>query len=245
MTLRVSLLLCALLACLPARAGLFSNDETRKQLQQQEARVTKLEESDKQLNQTIFDLQSQVEVMAEELRKLRGENEELRHSLEDAEKRQKDFYIDLDNRVRRFESGEVPAGSGSATAAPIDPVAENHDYEAAYALLKGNKHQSSVTAFQGFLKKYPGSSLVPSAYFWMGVAYYGVKDYKGAVNSYLVVADKYPSSPMAPRALYGVAIVYQDMNDKASAKKSLQRLIKDYPDNENVPKAKSRLAKLK
>lgn len=243
--MRVPLLLCALLACLPARAGLFADEESRKQVKQLETRIVKLEENDKLHTQNIFDLQSQLEQMSNELRKLRGENEDLRHSLEDAEKRQKDFYVDLDNRLRRFESSGTQPGAAAVPAAPIDPVAENHDYDAAYALLKGNKHQASVTAFQDFLKKYPDSTLAPNAYFWMGVAYYGVKDYKNAVNSYLAAADKFPASTKAPSALLGAAICYQEMNDKTAAKKTLQKLIKNYPDNEIIPRAKSRLEKLK
>jgi tol-pal system protein YbgF len=248
MNLRVPLLICGLLICLPARAGLFSDNTARDQIKQLETRIAQLEESDKQRTQTMLDLQTQVDALTADLRKLRGENEELAHDLQDAEKRQKDFYVDLDTRLRRFETGQSPAGQPAAAggvAAPIDPVAENRDYDAAYGLFKSNKPLPSITAFQDFLKKYSGSTLAPNAYYWMGVAYYSLKDYKNAVNSYLTSASKYPSSPKAPSALMGAAICYQSLNDKASAKKTLRQLIKNYPDSNLVPRAKKHLARLK
>jgi tol-pal system protein YbgF len=249
MKLRAPLLLCGWLVCMSAHAGLFSDEESRKQIKQLEERIAKLEETNKQLTQNMLDLQMQTEALSGDLRKLQGQNEELQHSLQDAEKRQKDFYVDLDSRLRRFETGgEAQPGQpaiGGATAAPADPVAEGRDYDAAYGLFKANKQQASIVAFQDFLKKYPGSTQAPNAYFWMGVAYYALKDYKNAVNSYLTAANKYPDSPRAPNALLGAAICYQDINDNAAAKKTLQQLIKNYPDSEMVPRAKKRLAQLK
>ncbi len=249
MKLRAFLLLCGLLVCLPATAGLFSDEDARKQIKQLEARISKLEEADKQRAQSLLDMQLQLETLNTALRDLRGQNEELVHNLQDAEKRQKDFYVDLDSRLRRFEASGAaasqPAAAPPTAQAAIDPVAENRDYEAAYALFKGNKQQASITSFQEFLKKYPESTLAPSAYFWMAVAYYGLKDYKNAVNSYLTVASKYPTSPRAPSALMGAAICYQTLNDNASAKKTLQQLIKNYPDSELVPRAKKHLSQLK
>jgi tol-pal system protein YbgF len=239
MKLRALLLICGLLVYAPARAGLFSNDK------QLEARIAQLEVNDKQRTQTMLDLQMQIDALTADLRTLHGQNEELVHELQDAEKRQKDFYVDLDTRLRRFETGASSPAASTSIAAPIDPVAENHDYNAAYGLFKSNKQQASITAFQDFLTKYPGSTLAPNAYYWMGVSYYALKDYKNAVNSYLTSASKYPSSPKAPSALMGAAICYQHLNDNAAAKKALKQLIKQYPDSNLVPRAKKHLARLK
>lgn len=236
-----------------AHASLFVDEETRKQIKELEGRVSLLEDAGKQRTQAMLELQQQLEAMTEQVRKLQGQNEELVHNLQDAEKRQKDFYIDLDTRMRRLEASvaqPAPASAASGVgvapvAAPIDPVAENRDYDAAYALFKANKQQASITAFQDFLKKYPSSTLAPNAYFWMGVAYYALKDYKNAVNSYLTSASKYPTSEKAPNALLGAAICYQEMGDVAGAKKTLKQLISSYPDNPITPRAKKRLESLK
>ena len=105
--LGLMLLFCAI----SAQAGLFTDDEAHKQIEQLEARVAKLETVNVQIKGTseqqvkaMLDLQSQVEALNVELRKLRGQNEEVAHSLQDGEKRLKDFYVDLDARLRHFEN---------------------------------------------------------------------------------------------------------------------------------------------
>lgn len=116
-----------LVAC-DANAALFSDEEAHNQIRQLLGRVSTLEGNSKQQAEMIrqhmemekqqtgtrkqqsgqiYDVQKQVETLKTELRILRGQNEELMHALQDAEKRQKDFYIDLDSRLRRFEKPEA------------------------------------------------------------------------------------------------------------------------------------------
>src|SRR5574340_325010 len=124
-----ALLSLALCCASPAQAGLFSDDDARKQIQQLEARTLKLEAAAEQQTKSLLDLLGQIEALNEEIRKLRGQNEELVHGLQDAEKREKDFYVDLDTRLRRFEPTDSTAQAGGAAAAapadPDDPAAEN------------------------------------------------------------------------------------------------------------------------
>ena len=115
-------------AACSAHAAFFTDEEAHNQIRQLKERVSNLEGSDKQQTETIrqqaetikqqietrkqqtreiLDLQAQIETQKAELRRLRGQNEELAHSLQDAEKRQRDSYIDLDTRVRRFEKLEA------------------------------------------------------------------------------------------------------------------------------------------
>lgn len=252
MKTRALLLLVSFVIVGQAHASLFVDEETRKQVRELEGRISLLEDAGKQRTQSMLEMQTQIETLNETIRKLQGLNEELSHNIQDAEKRQKDFYIDLDSRLRRFEASAAQPGQSASSgvaatdaAAPIDPVAENRDYEAAYGLFKSNKQQASIAAFQEFLKKYPSSALAPNAYFWMGVAYYALKDYKNAVNSYLTAASRYPTSEKAPNALLGAAICYQEMNDVAGAKKVLKQIIANYPDSPISPRAKKRLESLK
>ncbi|HEY5995334.1 MAG TPA: tol-pal system protein YbgF [Gallionellaceae bacterium] len=254
MQVRALLLLTACLVAGQAHAGLLSDDEARKQIKTLEGRINQQEDTLKQRTQTIIDLQTQLQALNEEVRKLQGRSEELQHALQDAEKRQKDFYVDLDSRLRRIEAGAPQSGQPSSAVvpdtaanatAPIDPVAENRDFDAAFALFKSNKLQASITAFLDFLNKYPGSTLAPNAYYRMGGAYYSLKDYKNAVNSYLTAASKFPSSGMAPNALLGAAICYQELGEVENAKKTLKQIIMNYPDNPITPRAKKRLDSLK
>jgi tol-pal system protein YbgF len=60
----------------------------------------------------VIELMNQVEDLQSEINRLRGQLEVLSNGLENAQKRQRDMYLDLDTRVRRMEQ------SGNASAAP-------------------------------------------------------------------------------------------------------------------------------
>lgn len=236
----------------PAQAGLFSDDEAREQIRQLTARIAALEEAGKQQTQAMLDLQSQIETLNGELRKLRGRSEELAHGLQDAEKREKDFYVDLDTRLRHFESKEEAAAAAlppepapAASTDPFDPVAENRAYEAAYALFKGGKHAEAVKAFQEFAQKHPESVHLPNAYYWQGSAQFALGDYKSALATYQELLKKYPAAPRAADTLFGIAGCQQEMKQAAEAQKTLKQLIAKYPSSEAADRAKKLLAPTK
>ena len=55
----------------------------------------------------MVQLMNQIDGLNRELNKLRGKVEELNNSILNAEKRQRDMYLDLDTRLRRLESSNT------------------------------------------------------------------------------------------------------------------------------------------
>jgi tol-pal system protein YbgF len=258
-------MLLGLCLAVPAQAGLFSDEDARKQIQdnrketeQLEAKLLKLENRIDQQTKSMLDLQGQIETLNGEIRKLRGQNEELQHGLQDAEKRAKDFYVDLDTRLRQFESAEnaargeaapaggaAPAAGAAAATDSFDPAVENRAFEAAYGLFRNDDHPKAVQAFRDFLKKYPNSVHVPNAIYWMGASKFALKDYKGAMGFYQKILEISPATPRAPDALLGIAGCQQELKQKSAAKKTLKQLVAQYPASEAAAKAKKLLASAK
>lgn len=248
------LLLLALCVAAPAQAGLFSDDDARKQIQQLEARVLKLEESALKLegdtvrqNNSLMDLQGQIEALNREIRNLRGQNEELVRGLQDAEKREKDFYVDLDTRLRHFEAKEETAATADlsapgAPADPFDPTLENRAIEAAYGLFREGKFADAVAAFQEFIIKYPQSVHVSNANYWMGGAQFALNDYQGALGTYQGLIKAFPGTPKAADVLFGIAECQRELKQGAAAQKTLKQLVAKYPDSEAAAKAKELIA---
>ena len=239
-----ALLLLALCVAAPAQAGLLSDDEARKQIQQLEARVLKLEATAELQTKSMLDFLGQIEVLNGKISKLYGQNEELVHGLQDTEKREKDFYVDLDTRLRRFEPTDnvAPAG-GDASASTVsvdhdDPVSEDRAFEAAYGLFRGGSHKNAAKAFQEFLKKYPGSVHAPNANYWLGNAQFALKDYKNALDTYQALLKAFPGMPKAAEVLFNIAGCQQELRQNAAAQKNLKQLVAKYPDSEAAGKAK-------
>jgi tol-pal system protein YbgF len=243
-----ALILLGLCFAVPAQAGLFSDDDARKNIQQVEARVLKLEEQDKQQIQSILDLQGQIETLNGVIRQLRGQNEEISHGLQDAEKREKDFYVDLDTRLRHFESIEAAAApkpvdvSQAGDAPSDDPAAEDRAIEKAYGLFKSGNNADAVKALQDFLKKYPDSVHVPNATYWLGSAQFALNDYKTALITYRTLLKAAPNTAKAPDALLNIAACQQALKASTQAIATLKQVIAKYPDSSAAAKAKKLIA---
>lgn len=256
--MRFWLLICLFAASSHASAGLFADEDARKQVQQLEARVIKLEqalaasEADKeQAIRSTLDLQMQMEALNTELRKQRGKNEEFAHDLQDAEKRQKDFYIDLDTRLRHIEAGagdSAPAASdrGDGTRdVSADPLGENRAFDAAYTLYKNENYQNAAAAFRDFLKNYPQSVHEANVRYWMGNSYFLLKDYKNCLSSYETLVSKFQDHPRVAEAMLNIAECQLELKNKTAAKKTLKQLISQFPGSDASDKAKKRLATIK
>jgi len=250
-----------LISTAPASAGLFNDDEARQQIQQLEARVLqlethastsketfgKLDAANKRQTNALLSLQMSIDTLNSELRKLRGQNEELIHNLQEAEKRQNDFYVDLDGRLRRFEA--VDAASANKVEGGKnkidDPATENRALEAAFGFYKAESYQNAVNAFQEFLTTYPQSAHAANIRYWMGNAYFVLKDYKSSKESYLTLVTQFKSHPKVAEAMLNIADCYELLNSKKAAKRTLRQVIKRFPNTGAANKAKKHLSALK
>lgn len=231
-----------LVAALPAQAALFDDEEARKRIEQLRtevnARMDKLEAA----SRGQIDLANQIEALKAEVAKLRGQVEVLSNEVESTQKRQKDFYIDLDNRLRKLEPQAGAEGKPADAKPAVDPAAESRDYEAALNLFKAGKHKDALGAFLAFIKAYPASPFLPSAHYWAGSAHYQLGEYKKAIEQFARLAATWPDDAKAPDALLGEANCQQESGDAKGARKTLEALVEKYPASAAAAVAKQRLS---
>ena len=244
--LRIALLISALGAA-QAQAGVFDDEEARRLIKDMsiktEARVD-------QLGKSQLDLANQLQRQSEEIARLRGQVETLTYELETAKKRQQDFYLDLDTRLRKFEpqqsagsNAAVDPASGANSPVAADPARENKEYEAALNQFKTAKYKEAAWAFSAFVQKHPDSSLAPNAQFWLGNAWIAQRNCTKAIEAHSVVTTKYAESPKAPDAWLAMANCQQEMGNPAAAKRSLETAIAKYPNSPAADTARERLKK--
>jgi tol-pal system protein YbgF len=234
-----------------AQAGVFDDDEARRQIKDLSIQSNERIET---LSKAQFDLVNQIQALREENAKLRGQVETLGFELESAKKRQQDFYIDLDGRLRKFEPQTAsmpeskPAEDGKSTAPEsprksADPAAEARDYETALNFFKANKIKDAAGAFESFGKKYPESTLAPNAQYWLGNAYYALRECKKSIEAHKLVISKWPHHPKAPDSLLNIATCQQELGDAKGARNTLETVLSKYPDSPVAATAKQRLKK--
>jgi len=264
------------------QAALFDDEEARRQVAVERKRVDELSarastqaqqldaivvrlggiEESVGKNQGLLDLFREIETLKVELAKMRGQMEVLSNGIETAQKRQKDFYVDLDTRLRRLEGPSVgtgpsaPAltGSASAAAGTVSGAsvtttagaqassAESRAYEAAQNLRRIGNYQGAIVAFQNFLKQYPTSSLAPNAQYWIGDSYFNMRDFRLAIASQRTGLTKYPDSAKVPDALLNIAGSQAELGETVAARKTMEEIVAKYPASNAADKARRRIA---
>ncbi|PKO86662.1 MAG: tol-pal system protein YbgF [Betaproteobacteria bacterium HGW-Betaproteobacteria-12] len=241
--LRIALVLLAGLGVTHVQAALFDDEEARRQIA--DLRIKSEARADQQAKAQL-ELQALIQRQADEIARLRGQIETLTHELESAKKRQQDFYLDLDSRLRKFETAQAaaaaPAANGEApTAAAADSGAENREYEAALAHFKAARYKEAATAFEAFVQKYPAASLAPNAQYWLGNAWYAQRNCSKAIEAQSVVTTKYADSPKAADAWLAIATCQKELGNQKAAKRSLETVITGFPGTPAAETAKQRL----
>jgi tol-pal system protein YbgF len=226
-----------------AHAALFSDDEARRAILDIRARLDALNarldsKSDKT---SSLDLAGQNERLNQEIARLRGQVEMLTNELANEQRRQKDFYNDLDARLRKLEPQRLSFDGKDIEVAPN----EQKTYDAALAYFKAGDYKNASSAFSNFLRLYPQSGYAASAHYWLGNTYYALRDYKNAIATQQTVVRNYPNTPKAPDALLNIASCYTELRDRAAAKKTLESLTEQYPESPAAQTAKERLAALR
>lgn len=245
-TLAAALTAVLCYAPLQAQAGLFDDAEARRAILDIRSRIDALSSRidahstriDNKADKTIsLDLASQNEQLRGEIAKLRGQVEVLANELANEQRRQKDFYTDLDGRLRKMEPQK---GTVDGREVDIHP-GEQKTYDAALELFKAGDYKNASIAFFNFLRSYPQSGFAASAHYWLGNAYYAQRDYRNAITSLQTVVKSYPDNPRAPDAMLNIASSYTELKDKLAAKKTLETLIAQYPDSPVAQTARQRL----
>ena len=226
-----------------AHAGLFDDDEARKAILDIRTRIENVQRDasgrldGKADKSSMLDLANQNEQLRLDVAKLRGQIEVLTNELANAQQRQKDFYVDLDNRLRKLEPQKVTVDGREASV----EQGEQRVYEAALAQFKAGDYKNATVSFNDFLRRYPQSGYAASAQYWLGTTYYAQRDYRSAIAAQQAVLKNYPDSTKAPDALLNISTCYVELKDKLLARRALDQLIAQYPDSPAAQTAKERL----
>jgi len=218
--------------------------------------VQKLTELDSRLlriervlaNQSLLDLSQRIEAAQAETRVLRGQLDELQHTVGRSQEQQRELYGDVDRRLAALEGSGVPSGGSAPAARPSGlPVPQGDDranYQAAFDLLKDTKYPEAISAFSQFLTTFPTSGLADNAQYWLGEAHYVTKQYPDALRAFRTVLEKYPDSRKTPDALLKIGYVNYELKNWSEARSALGQVVQRFGDTTAARLASQRLAKM-
>lgn len=241
------------IAALPARAALFDDEEARKRIDATNQRLTQVQ---KQLDdriaalelqlksQGLLELFNQVEQLKGDAAKLRGQIEVLTFELEQAQKRQRDLYVDLDSRLRKLEGGpgaNVPAagaqGSAGAPTAAAPVVGAAPSPGAGVPAPPANS-APPLAPTPGVAGAIGGEQRSYDA----ALDQFKGGNYGVAIASFASFVKAHPKSPLAPSAQYWIGNAQFAQREFRAAIVSQRQLIASYPDSQKVPDAMLNIA---
>ncbi|RDH86281.1 MAG: tol-pal system protein YbgF [endosymbiont of Escarpia spicata] len=219
-------------------------------------------------NQSLTDIILQLQQLQQEVQQLRGEVELQKHSMDAMSRRQRDLYLDIDQRLSHMSpstavsSGSAPVvdltGSGAAAAkqsvptaaaavtpkVSIDSKKESAAYQKAFNLLKQGRYKESIVAFRSFLKKFAGGSYEDNAQYWLGEASYVSRDFDTALSEFTKVIEHYPDSAKVPGAMLKSGYIHYEKRAWTTARDLFERLKKQYSGTTEARLAANRLDRM-
>lgn len=205
-----------------------------------------------------WQLFQKVQQLQQELRELNGALEVQANIIERMKQDARNRYLDLDQRITELNNrttaaeANAAANNSAATSAstatteskpeatPVNPDDDKRDYYAAYQTFKNGGPNKAINPMRNFIKTYPQSTFIPSAYYWLGEFYLAASpaDVNNAKKSFKIVVDNYADSAKASAALLKLAS-FADVDGKTpDAIKYMQRIIKEFPQSDEAKAAK-------
>ena len=233
----------------PARAALFDDEEARRRIDAMNQRVTLLQKQmderiaamEAQLkSQGLVELFNQIELLKADSARLRGQFEVIAHELDEAQKRQRDLYVDLDTRLRKIEAAAHPPAAADAAAAPVAAGA----VAGAAAVPAAGAVQSAAPAAPTAVKPVAPAAdpAADQRAYDAALDLFKAGNYAGAVNAFTAFVKTYPKSTLAASGQYWIGNAYFAQRDFKSAIAAQRQLIGTYPGNPKVPDAMLNIA---
>jgi len=190
------------------------------------------------------DLVLQVQELQDEVRKLRGMLEEQTVELENLKRRQRDQYLDLDQRISDLRNSqpvtqaEMAAGQAQAAADVRSPtVSPSGEVPEVRAPMESQTEMSGIAQPQVQSQAAPPSAEDEKAAY--DEAFQALKElrYADAAEEFQSFLDRYPNSEYADNAQYWLGESYYVTRNYEIALKAFQDLLDHYPDSNKAPDA--------
>jgi tol-pal system protein YbgF len=193
------------------------------------------------------DLVLQVQELQDEVRSLRGQVEEQSREIENLKRRQRDQYLDLDQRISDLRNGQpiaasaagaaaaqsaaarAPApGPSAAAGADVPEVRPPMETESAVTAIGQPRAESQVAA--------PSPEEEKAAY---DQAFQALKDlrYADAAEEFQAFLTRYPGSEYADNAQYWLGESYYVTRNYDLALTAFQDLLDHFPESPKAPDA--------
>ena len=183
----------------------------------------------------------QVQELQDEVRTLRGQLEEQSRELENLKRRQRDQYLDLDQRLSDARNSQPVVGAGSGSRGSTPPLGPTtRPVEDAPEVRAPMESQSQVIGIgQPVAQSQSPAASAADEKAAYDMAFQALKElrYADAAEDFQSFLDQYPNSEYADNAQYWLGESYYVTRNYDIALKAFQTLLDQYPESPKGPDA--------
>lgn len=204
-------------------------------------------------NESLSNLSARIDTLQADTQALRAQLEELQHEMGQANDRQRQLYLDLDQRLSALQNTAVrldedrsvlEGGTLAPGALPVPGGTDRANYQASFELLKQGRYDEAARALQQFMVTYPNSEYADNAQYWLAETHYVTQDYKTALVEFQVVLDRFPESRKLPDALLKIGFCNYELQRWDAGRKALTTVAQQYPETTAARLANQRLERM-
>ncbi len=253
MNARTSLLVAPLLALLVGGCEMMTSPE-------EDPVYIRMTEMDNRLNRVeravdsegLVTLLSRIETLQLDLQSLRSDLEELQYQVQQSGERQRELYLDIDQRLQGIEQSALRATEASVLEGgtltpgelPVPGGTDRANYQAAFELLKQGRYDQAGLALQQFMVAFPQSEYSDNAQYWLAETHYVSQEYAEALKAFQIVLDRYPESRKLPDALLKIGFCNYELQRWDGARAALSTVAEQYPETTAARLANQRLERM-
>ncbi|HTP64900.1 MAG TPA: tol-pal system protein YbgF [Geobacteraceae bacterium] len=223
-------------------SGCVTTDVITKKQMETDARVEQLVQGNAAVNARLAELSSEVKELRGQVKANSADLEQMKPALREMKSNNESPPPRKDNELQSGTVSRIEVVNKDPSPGERESGAQNA-YVKAFGLFSSNNYASAVTAFESFIKTYPGSEYAGNAQYWIGECYYSQRDFPRALDAFNKVLAKYPKGNKIPDSMLKIGYSYINIHEPAKAKNALQTLIDKYPDSQAAVKARERLSR--
>jgi len=202
--------------------------------------------------QGLVSLLSRVDQLQNEIQRLNGDNEALNHKLDEMQRRQRELYLDLDQRLQVEEIkepavatepapvpvvSETPSTIETVEPEVVDPVAETTEPESAEPEVAETSDQAAATTDEAVSETAPVSVENGEAAYQSALQTLRSGQYEQAAAALVAFPEQYPQSSYLPNAFYWQGEANYVLRNFDQAITAFQTVIDRFPASSKVADA--------
>jgi tol-pal system protein YbgF len=230
MRLIIKSVLPIILTGLLTSAQVYAANESKMTMEQRMQRIERILQ-----NQSLADLVLQVQQLRQEVRQLRGDLEEQKYNIDAMGKRQRDLYLDIDQRLSRLQSGDGSAPSNQTAAPRLTPPSSSVPTGESAGISPTPLHDVPVVAAA---PEVPPPDPQKEAQAYQG-AFNLLKQgrYGESITAFSAFLRDYPGGEYEDNAQYWLAEASYVNRDFNTALGEFLKIPENYPTSDKIPGA--------